>query len=276
MSDALSTVKSETFTLSNDFIAEISGTFQVLERTIGLIRSAQIEYEYRSELNDLFISVKRFGEEGGLIPLNSLVIPTKENALLDIEDKISDILVEIINTELTGDESIGASGCIYFERQDNIVSVHWNNDDIFENCKQDPEISLSKETWEQAQPLLKELEVASIAISYRGFGDSMDGVEYTFADKKGNIVIEPVSSALGKLAELFNSLISGPIEGFWNNEGGFGEIVLTEIWETSFFEHRNNFEDSQSSTTDFEIISKLPEKVKGKENIEAVSNPVWG
>lgn len=105
----------------------------------------------------------------------------------------------------------------------------------------------------------------------------MDGADYSFTDKNGNTLQVSADSKIFKeLDEFFDTLMMGPVNGFWDNEGGHGEIKITEVEEDSYWNHWNYGNEDETTTSTFEMLSIPPKQVPEGDLIEAMSDPVWG
>ena len=74
-------------------------------------------------------------------------------------------------------------------------------------------------------------DVSQITIEYRGYGDSMDGIDVEFFESESKSMVETgvfPSEIVDDLELVADKLICGfGHEGFWNNEGGSGNITIS-------------------------------------------------
>jgi hypothetical protein len=70
-------------------------------------------------------------------------------------------------------------------------------------------------------PVLRRLNVATVAISYDGYGDSTDECTLVFRNAQGAEVSVSVDEN-----ELIDVMFEAVPPGYENNEGGYGEVVL--------------------------------------------------
>ena len=87
-------------------------------------------------------------------------------------------------------------------------------------------------------------DISEIAIDYRGYGDSMDGVDIVFFEGESESIVETsafLSDVVDDLKMVADELICGfGHEGFWNNEGGSGNITISCRGEKLDVEYTHN------------------------------------
>lgn len=256
----------------------IEKAFIAVETAVGPLDSAQFEYEeWDDDLHDCFILVQPQGSKDGLVSIQNYASRSSE-VLFGRADKALELTLELgLRETPSQEETTGSRGEILVKRTGCQLQVSWSHTDNFTVEDPDNDAVLDTETWRSFQLLAAQLKVHTMVIEYRGGGDSMDGADYQFTDKEGNeVTVEHGNATFKAIDQLFDELMDGPISGFWNNEGGYGEIKITDVEEDSYWNHWNYATDNETSTAHFGIVTVPPQRISEGDLIEAVSDPVWG
>ena len=100
-------------------------------------------------------------------------------------------------------------------------------------------------------PALRGIGVAVATLDYDGSGDSLNSETLTLADADG----KPVSNSMLKYDEneMIELMSSAAPDGYENNEGGFGQVIINVAAGTVRNEHSQRVEQIEYSEEEYEI-----------------------
>lgn len=256
----------------------IEKVFIAFEIALGPLSVLELSYEeWDGEMYDHTVFVRLKGETGDAKPVQDYEAMASASLLETANRVLEDVLRQGLEETPSRDETVGSRGSITVERVSCNLQVSWSHTDIFSVEYEDGSAAMDRDRWEQFRTFAKRLKAQTIVIEYRGGGDSMDGADYSFTDKNGNTLqVSSDSNIFKELDGFFDTLMMGPVNGFWDNEGGHGEIKITEVEEDSYWNHWNYGNEDETTASTFEMLSIPPKQVPEGDLIEAMSDPVWG
>ncbi len=98
-------------------------------------------------------------------------------------------------------------------------------------------------------PMLRGLNVATVTMRYDGYGDSTDECTLTFLNAKGAQVLVPDADE----NELIDILFRAVPDGYENNEGGYGEVVLNVAAGSIKNNHAQRYTDATHSEQEYTL-----------------------
>lgn len=106
--------------------------------------------------------------------------------------------------------------------------------------EQEAETARGKAYFLEMQPILKAAHVSKVVVSYDGQGDdgSFQGVTFVDANVKLKLDEQEIENAA-------SNVLSGQGIDWYNNEGGFGDVVFNVITGKITIEHNYRIETSK-------------------------------
>lgn len=180
------------------------------------------------------------------------------------DDALAEKLDDLVSEKFGGYENNdGGYGEISLLLAEASLHIQWDHSDNIINDQNDDDAVLTNEVIETFVKAIKEVDAYSCTVTYVGGGDSMDGYDFTFHDANGKeITINDQDNLTMELSMKLDDLMcNGPVAGFWNNEGGGGEIGINRDAlenDDAYWNHYYNYEDTE--TTSIDMVIPLTEK----------------
>ncbi|WP_031570619.1 hypothetical protein [Acidithiobacillus thiooxidans] len=258
--------------------AAVEQAFLVAELAVGPLSAAMFEYKkWGDELHRGDISVTKKGSKANPVSIQDYASRASEELFGNLNTALDKVFKLGLQEIPSRDKIDRSSGEIYVSRVGNTqLSVEWKHTDQFTFSEEAAGACLDSKTWRQLHKQVAKLGAHALFIEYGGSGDSMDGASYHFTDKDGNeMKVSSTDPAFEKIDRIFDLLMNGPVDGFWTDEGGHGEILVKENQGDSYWSHWNYFSDTETFTGVFVISTVTPKQVSTNDLIEAVADPVW-
>ncbi|MBU2753077.1 hypothetical protein HER14_19630 [Acidithiobacillus thiooxidans] len=206
------------------------------------LQHLMLEYDGSGDSQDDFVvSVQADNEE--------------EFKFLESSDTLVAKLEDLVDAMHGGYENnAGGYGQLDLKIVDGTAILYWEHSERYEDSTPDDDAILDANSIEGIAEIIQPV-ARSCIITYVGGGDSMDGYEYTFMDENGKTVKIDDQELLKNLENVLDDMIcNSAVSGFWDNDGGHGEIFIDSVdLEDSYWNHANYYTDSESSLYDFEV-----------------------
>ena len=154
--------------------------------------------------------------------------------------EITDAMEALAETVVDGYENgNGGSGNVSIKIENLAINAEWDHfDNVTEESPEDT--SIPDETAKMIRNILPALGADSVRVEYSGGGDSMDGLDITYSHRVLEIdMLNGVEVLTKRVHDALRNLICNQVDGFWNDEGGRGEMWITTDAENAGWDHFN-------------------------------------
>lgn len=232
-------------------MSELNDAAKNLVAEIGLemakrgLQKLTLEYDGSGDNQDEFVASVQADSAEKKTSFKSL--ESADTLVAKLED-----LVDTMHGDYENDA--GGYGYLYLKIVDGTAILDWEHAERYEDSTPDDEAILDANSIEGIAEIIQPV-ARSCIITYVGGGDSMDGYEFTFMDENGKTVKIDDQELLKNLENVLDDMIcDSAVSGFWDNDGGHGEIFIDSAdLENSYWNHANYFTDSESMIYDFEV-----------------------
>jgi hypothetical protein len=101
-------------------------------------------------------------------------------------------------------------------------------------------------------PALRGAGVVTVVMEYDGYGDSTSDYSLTFLDAAGQKVKGALLSTVGE-NELIDILFCAVPDGYENNDGGYGQVILDVAGGTVRNEHSQRYTETTYSEEEYTL-----------------------
>lgn len=191
----------------------------------------------------------------------SILDKDKENAPVAI-DEIIDAMEALVDTVVEGYENgNGGSGELTITIEDGTIEADWDHyDNTTDECPEG--VAIPDETAEMIRNILPALGADTVTLEYNGGGDSMDGLNIGYSCKGTAVTVANKVDVLTKrIHDALEDLICDQVDGFWNNEGGRGEMCIATDSEEAEWDHVNFVDTTEQTHYAFSVALPVNQEV---------------
>lgn len=182
----------------------------------------------------------------------------------DADDEVALKLEQLVDDRFSGYENNdGGNGEMSLLIADGSVHFQWDHTYNYVESQDDGDAVLSEDVINELLNAIKKVGAQSCRVNYEGGGDSMDGYDIVFTDANQKDITPVDQSVLRDLNNVLDDLMcNGPVAGFWNNEGGGGEIFVSDDADPenvyAYWNHYNYYENGETDSVD--VVIPLSDK----------------